>query len=105
MATYGYCPSGRLFEAAACGAPILSDWWEGLDTFFAPGSEILRVRSPADVVDALSLSDQELHRIGEAAREHVLARHTADHRALELEDMCQNLASFREKDRFAAQPL
>ena len=37
----GYCPSGRLFEAAACGAPILSDWWEGLEAFFEPGEEIL----------------------------------------------------------------
>lgn len=105
MATYGHCPSGRLFEAAACGAAILSDWWEGLDAFLAPGPEILRVRSAADVVDALSLSDQELHRIGEAAREHVLARHTADHRALELEDICQNLATFGEKDRLVTQAI
>jgi spore maturation protein CgeB len=88
MATYGYCPSGRLFEAAACGAAILSDWWEGLDTFFAPESEIVRVLSAADVDDALSLSDQELRCIGEAARERVLARHTSDHRALELEHIC-----------------
>ncbi|MGE0527382.1 MAG: glycosyltransferase, partial [Bdellovibrionales bacterium] len=41
MAHNGYCPSGRLFEAAACGAPILSDYWEGLDLFFEPGREIL----------------------------------------------------------------
>jgi spore maturation protein CgeB len=93
MAQYGYCPSGRLFEAAACGAAILSDWWEGLDSFFVPQSEILRVRSAADIEDALSLSDQELCRIGEAAREHVLARHTAAHRALHLEQICECLIS------------
>src|SRR5436190_8946882 len=41
MARVGYCPSGRLFEAAACGAPIISDWWQGLDAFFEPGLELL----------------------------------------------------------------
>ncbi len=44
MADMGHCPSGRLFEAAACGAPILSDWWAGLDEFFTPGVEILVAR-------------------------------------------------------------
>ena len=53
MAESGWCPSGRLFEAAACATPILSDWWEGLDAFFAPGSEILVVRSTEDVLAAL----------------------------------------------------
>ena len=46
MAEMGYCPSGRLFEAAACGTPIVSDWWEGLDHFFEPGKEILVAKSP-----------------------------------------------------------
>ena len=44
MARMGWCPSGRLFEAAACGAPILTDAWDGLDTFFTPGDEILVAR-------------------------------------------------------------
>ena len=48
MAAMGYCPSGRLFEAAACGAPILSDGWEGLERFFRPGIEILIARDTAD---------------------------------------------------------
>ena len=85
MANYGYCPSGRLFEAAACGTPILSDWWEGLDSYFTPGTEILPVRSSEDVVQGMSLSDRELRMIAEAARARVLACHTADHRAEELE--------------------
>ena len=46
MAEMGYCPSGRLFEAAACGAPILSDAWEGLSEFYQPGKEILLCREP-----------------------------------------------------------
>jgi spore maturation protein CgeB len=47
MAEMGWCPSGRLFEAAACGCAILSDQWEGLDAFFAPGREILVAAAPA----------------------------------------------------------
>jgi spore maturation protein CgeB len=85
MAEMGYCPSGRLFEAAACGVPILSDRWEGLSGFFEPGSEILVAGGSGDAVDALNLPDGELHRIGRAARERVLAEHTADQRAKDLE--------------------
>lgn len=93
MAEYGYCPSGRLFEAAACGTPILSDTWAGLDAFFTPGSEILPVRSRRDVLAALELSDRELARIAEAARARVLAQHTADRRVYELETICQRFIS------------
>ena len=89
MAGMGYCPSGRLFEAAASGTPIVSDVWEGLDSFFMPGSEILLARSAADVCAALDLSDAELHRIAAAARERTLAEHTADQRAAELESLLQ----------------
>lgn len=84
MASVGYCPSGRLFEAAACGAPIVSDAWEGLDTFFEPGREILVARDTSDVLDALALSDRELRAIAQRARERVLADHTAERRAHEL---------------------
>ncbi|HLU48518.1 MAG TPA: glycosyltransferase [Planctomycetota bacterium] len=85
MAEMGYCPSGRLFEAAACGAPILSDDWEGLDTFFAPGEEILIARDTGDAIDALKLPREELSRIARNARERVLDEHTSDRRGLELE--------------------
>jgi len=93
MAKYGYCPSGRLFEATACGTPLLSDTWEGLETFFTSGSEILPVRTQGDVVAALSLSDCELIRIGEAARARTLAHHTAEHRVSELEAICDCVAA------------
>lgn len=85
MAAMGYCPSGRLFEAAACGAALLSDWWEGLDEFFAPGREILLAGTPEEAVAALERSDAELAAIGLAARERALAEHTADRRADALE--------------------
>jgi spore maturation protein CgeB len=84
MAAYGYCPSGRLFEAAACGAPILTDTWEGLDTFFVPGREIVAVESSRDVLDALAMGDRELQEIATAGRERTLSQHTAAHRAEEL---------------------
>lgn len=85
MAALGYCPSPRLFEAAACAVPIISDVWEGIEHFLAPGSEALLARNRHDVIDALGLPREELRRIGQRARERVLAEHTAAHRALELE--------------------
>lgn len=84
VAARGYCPSGRLFEAAACAAPIISDAWEGLDTFFVPDREILIARHADDVARALSLGEPALRGIGEAAKARVLAEHSALHRAGEL---------------------
>jgi spore maturation protein CgeB len=84
MAESGWCPSGRMFEAAACGVPVLTDWWDGLDEFFRPDVEILVVRSTEDVLRALDLSDRELNRIGAAARDRALADHTAERRAADL---------------------
>ena len=84
MASIGYCPSGRLFEAAACETPIISDSWEGIEEFFEPGRELLIAESQDDVVELLSRSADELRRIGKAARERVLASHTAEHRSREL---------------------
>jgi spore maturation protein CgeB len=85
MAEMGWCPSGRLFEAAACGVPILSDWWEGLDAFFEPGRDILVGRTSEDAVAALDLGDAELKAIAANARERVLTEHTSAQRALDFE--------------------
>lgn len=84
MAKYGFCPSERLFEAAACGTPILTDAWEGLERFFEPGREIVVVTSSEDVERALGMSGGDRARIATAARRRVLARHTATTRAHEL---------------------
>jgi spore maturation protein CgeB len=84
MAEMGYCPSGRLFEAAACGAAVLSDQWGGLAEFFEPGSEILVADTTEDALSALEVSDEQLARVARAARERVLADHTAERRALQL---------------------
>ncbi len=90
MARMGYCPSGRLFEAAACGAPILSDAWEGLEAFFCPDREILTADDTVDAIRALQITPAELARIGRRARERTLEEHTAAHRAAELERLIED---------------
>ncbi len=86
MVMAGWSPSVRLFEAAACAATIVSDNWPGLETFFIPGSEILLPSTAEDVARYLTeYDDQELRRIGYAARERVLASHTSSARATEFE--------------------
>jgi spore maturation protein CgeB len=87
MAEMGFCPSGRLFEAAACGVPILSDMWDGLGAFFTPGEEILTARTTEEAMAAISLPRDELTRIAANARERTLAEHTSERRAMELEEM------------------
>jgi spore maturation protein CgeB len=93
MARMGHCPSGRLFEAAACGAPILSDAWEGLDAFFRPDSEILVAHDTDRAISALEVSDAELARIASRARQRTLDEHTAGRRAAELERAIEDAAS------------
>jgi spore maturation protein CgeB len=84
MAALGFCPSGRLFEAAACGVPVLSDDWVGLDTFFTPGDEILVAASTDDALAAIELPRHALARIGRRARARVLEDHSSTRRAAEL---------------------
>jgi spore maturation protein CgeB len=89
MAEMGWCPSGRLFEASACGTPVLSDWWEGLDTFFTPGQEILVARTTADAIAALDLDESERQRIAKASRDRTLTEHTSERRAQEFEALVE----------------
>jgi spore maturation protein CgeB len=89
MARMGYCPSGRLFEAAACGTPIVSDEWEGLDDFFEPGREIILARRTADVLEAIDLPDSDLSRLAARARERALEEHSAERRIMQLEAMVE----------------
>ncbi len=84
MAAMGWCPSGRLFEAASCGCPVLSDAWDGLDDFFAPGEEILIARDTDEALAAIELGDAALARIAARARERTLAEHTAQRRARQM---------------------
>ena len=87
MAEMGYCPSGRLFEAAACGAAILTDWWPGLDEFFEPGRDLLLAATTEDVLAGLDWPATERREVGRRARQRALDCHTAASRAVELEDI------------------
>jgi spore maturation protein CgeB len=90
MADNGWCPSGRLFEAAACGTPVVTDCWPGLQEFFVPGREVIAARTSDDVVAALEMPDAQLARIAADARERVLADHTSDRRAQQLEQLLES---------------
>lgn len=93
MAGMGYCPSGRLFEAAACGTAVLSDWWTGLDSFFEPGEEILIAASTDEAISAIVRGRSELSRIGGRARQRALDCHTAQIRAQRLIRLIETPAS------------
>ncbi|MBR1168187.1 CgeB family protein [Bradyrhizobium liaoningense] len=95
MAEMGWCPSGRLFEAAACGAPLLSDHWPGIADFFAPGEEILIARDEHDTLAALAMPDAELRRMARRAYDRTMDQHTSDKRARELIAMLEQTTSGR----------
>ncbi|MCK1363568.1 glycosyltransferase [Bradyrhizobium sp. 62] len=86
MRALGFSPSVRLFEAAACGTPVISDRWPGIETVFEPSREILLASSPRDVVEILrDMPEEQRRTIAENARRRVLADHTSDHRARQVE--------------------
>jgi spore maturation protein CgeB len=86
MRAAGWSPSVRLFEAAACGVPIVSDRWEGLETFLTPGREVLVADTTEEALALLEgTKERERRAIAAAARRRILAGHTAAHRAAELE--------------------
>jgi spore maturation protein CgeB len=86
MKRAGFSPSVRLFEAAACGVPIVSDWWPGLDSILEPGREILIATNADDTLRYLrDWSEAARMAVGLAARERVLREHTSERRAIDLE--------------------
>ncbi|MBK6008953.1 glycosyltransferase [Ramlibacter ginsenosidimutans] len=94
MIAAGWSPSVRLFEAAACGTPIISDRWPGLESLLVPHQEILLVDRTEDVLEILRRTgEDERLRIAERARQRILAEHTAAHRAAEVEQYAVELLS------------
>jgi spore maturation protein CgeB len=94
MVEAGWSPSVRLFEAAACGTPIISDWWEGIGEFFEPGEDILIARRSKDVAEYLhDVSDDQRAAVASGARRRVLSAHTSAHRAAELEGFVREARS------------
>jgi spore maturation protein CgeB len=95
MAESGFCPSGRFFEAAACGTPILTDWWQGLDSFFDVSREISVIQSTDDVLFCLDGASIDLMARARRARERTLDQYTGWRRAQELLAYCEEASRGR----------
>jgi spore maturation protein CgeB len=96
MVRAGWSPSVRLFEAAACGVPIVSDWSAGLESFLTPGHEIFISRSPQETLHLVrTLPEGERRLVGARARARVMQHHTAAHRAAELEGYVMDVRARR----------
>lgn len=93
MSQYGFCPSGRLFEAAACRTAILSDCWPGLEEFFRPGEEIFIANTTDEALAVLDLPPSELVRVAQRAYDRTMSEHTADVRARQLEGILESIHS------------
>jgi spore maturation protein CgeB len=101
MARYGFSPATRVFEAAGAGACIITDAWEGVSYFFEPDREILVAASGAEVIDRVrALTPETARAIGREARRRVLAEHTYDHRAGELERALDVPAKSRRQEAY-----
>jgi spore maturation protein CgeB len=100
MKALGFSPSVRLFEAAACGAPIISDNWPGIESIFKPGSELLIADSPRDVIDILTQMPEEKRlAILAKASARLLREHTPAHRAVQLEGFYQEAVARRQSTK------
>lgn len=94
MASYGFSPPTRIFEAAGSASCLITDAWEGIETFLEPGREVLVARSSEDVIRHLcTLSQCRAKQIGEAALERVLSEHTYEHRAQQLQQLLDGRVS------------
>jgi spore maturation protein CgeB len=102
MASTGFSPATRVFEAAGAGACLLTDAWEGIELFLIPDKEVLVARDGIDVAEAIgSLSPERAMEIGQAALRRVLAEHTYDQRAAALHRLLTDLVASRKRERAA----
>lgn len=93
MIAAGWSPSVRLFEAAACRTPLISDWWEGIESFFPPGEALVIAHSGSDVVSALmELDDGHCEAIAHAAYQRVASAHSAEVRARAFVEAIENVS-------------
>lgn len=103
MASNGWSPATRVFEAAAAGACLITDEWPGLDRFLSPGREVLVARDGAEVAAILDdLTPERAQAIGAAARARVLAEHTYEDRAAEVVALLRSLIAVRRGGRLSA---
>jgi spore maturation protein CgeB len=86
MATTGFSPATRVFEAAGAGACLITDAWVGLELFLKDGEEVLVARDGKDVADHVeTLTPERARAIGDAARARILAEHTYTRRGAEVD--------------------
>ncbi len=96
MVQVGYSPPTRVFEAAGAGACVITDYWEGIDSFFEPGCEILVAHTAGEIVDLLRTVDRKLAReMGDAMRRRALLEHTYALRALQVREILQQSGARR----------
>jgi spore maturation protein CgeB len=106
MKSLGFSPSVRLFEAAACGIPVISDNWPGIETIFSPGTEILIARDPRDVMQILQeMPEHRRLTIASNARARLLREHTPRHRARQLEAYYHEAMAHRQSIRSTGRRL
>ena len=98
MIAAGWSPSVRLFEAGACGTTIISDVWPGLSDLLTPNKEILFAWNAEQVIVAL---DEDRGAVGEAGQTRILAEHTAEHRAQQLETYLDQASAMQARDKIA----
>ena len=106
MIKAGYSPSVRLFEAAACGTPIITDYWPGLERFFKLHTEILPALSGSGVLDYLkNISEEHRLAIGDQARNRVLREHTPEQRAIQLEGYVREVIGQAQQPKIGVQEV
>ncbi len=100
MARYGFSPATRVFEAAGAGACLITDQWIGIEMFLEPDREVLVAADGEEVAGHVrALSAERARRIGEAARARVLAHHTYEHRAAEVDAILNPVSISAESPR------
>ena len=93
MARFGFSPATRVFEAAGAGACLITDAWEGIEQFLAPGREVLVAHNAAEVASLLNdLTPERARQIGAAARRRVLREHTYAERARQFDTVIEGQA-------------
>jgi spore maturation protein CgeB len=102
MASTGFSPATRVFEAAGAGACLLTDAWEGIELFLTPGKEVLVARDGIDVAEAVrTLTVERAGEIGQAALRRVFTEHTYDRRAALLHNLLTGMTASRRTEKAA----
>jgi spore maturation protein CgeB len=87
-------PTIRMFEAFACGVPLVCSPWHDLEGLFRPGEDFVSVPDGKAMTEQIAflLSDQQAReQLSEHALDTIRKRHTCWHRARQFEEICEEL--------------